>query len=108
MYQPSGFTSATTMTQYRMIWNQPMAVMGSDLSNFLRTQEDGQEAEQRRAQQRIRQQELCEDHHGSEALRTQQGVGEVEQEAERDEAGERIIEDHRPLPLKPFTDIGVA
>ena len=71
-----------------------MAVMGSDLSNFLRTQENGQKAEKRRAQQRMRQQELCENHHGSEALGAQQGVGEVEEEAERDEAGERVIKDH--------------
>jgi hypothetical protein len=44
----------------------------------------------------------------SKALGAQQGVGEVEQEAERDEAGERVIEDHRSLLLKPFADIGVA
>ena len=44
----------------------------------------------------------------SKALGAQQGVGEVEQEAERDEAGERIIENHRRPPLEPFADIGVA
>jgi hypothetical protein len=27
MYQPSGFASATMMTQYRMIWSQPIMVM---------------------------------------------------------------------------------
>jgi len=74
-----------------------MAVMGSGLSNFLRMQEGGQKAEQRRAQQRMRQQELSEDHHGSEALGAQQGVGEIKEKAERDEAGERVIEDHRSL-----------
>ena len=34
---------------------------------------------------------------GLEAFGPQQRVGEVEQEAERDEAGERVIEDHRRL-----------
>ncbi|GIQ78915.1 hypothetical protein BraRD5C2_73670 [Bradyrhizobium sp. RD5-C2] len=33
-----------------------------------------------------------------EAFGPQQCVGEVEQQAERDEAGERVIEDHRRLP----------
>ena len=33
----------------------------------------------------------------SKALRAQQGVGEVEQEAKRDEAGERVIEGHGVL-----------
>jgi hypothetical protein len=27
MYQPSGFASATIMTQKRMIWSQPIIVM---------------------------------------------------------------------------------
>ncbi|MGY4434351.1 hypothetical protein ACVWWO_006828 [Bradyrhizobium sp. F1.13.1] len=31
MYQPSGFTSATIMTQKRMIWSQPIIVMKSTL-----------------------------------------------------------------------------
>ena len=44
----------------------------------------------------------------SEALGPQQRVGQVEQQAERDEAGERIIEDHGFAPLQPFTGIGVA
>jgi hypothetical protein len=44
----------------------------------------------------------------SKALGAQQGIGEIEEETERDEAGERVIEDHRSLLLKPFADIGVA
>ena len=43
-----------------------------------------------------------------EAFGPQQCVGEVEQQAERDEAGERVIEDHRSLPLQPFAGVGVA
>ncbi|MGY3407422.1 hypothetical protein ACVWZV_003535 [Bradyrhizobium sp. GM5.1] len=31
MYQPSGFVSATVMTQKRMIWSQPIIVMISTL-----------------------------------------------------------------------------
>src|SRR5712672_3283299 len=44
----------------------------------------------------------------SEALGPQQRVGQVEQQAERDEAGERIIEDHGFAPLQPFAGIGVT
>ena len=44
----------------------------------------------------------------SEALGPQQRVGEVEQQAERDEAGERIIEGHGAAPLQPFAGIGVT
>ena len=44
----------------------------------------------------------------SEALGPQQRVGQVEQQAERDEAGERIIEDHGSAPLKAFAGIGVT
>ena len=44
----------------------------------------------------------------SEPLGPQQRVGEVDQEAERDGAGERIIEDHGLLPLQPFANVGVA
>ena len=44
----------------------------------------------------------------SEALGPQQCVGEVEQQAERDETGERIIEGHGAAPLQPFAGIGVA
>jgi hypothetical protein len=56
--------------------------MTSNLSDFLRMQEDEQQADQRRTQERVRQQELAEDHHGSEALGAQQGVGEIKQQAE--------------------------
>jgi hypothetical protein len=45
-------------------------------------QEDGQQAEQRRAQERMRQEQLCEDRHDSKALGAQQGVGEIEEQAE--------------------------
>ena len=45
---------------------------------------------------------------GSEPLGPQQRVGQVKQQAERDEAGERIIEDHGRSPLKPFAGVGVA
>jgi hypothetical protein len=44
----------------------------------------------------------------SEPLGPQQGVGQVKQQARGDETGEGIIEDHDPLPLKPFAGIGVA
>jgi hypothetical protein len=44
----------------------------------------------------------------SEPLGPQQGVGQVEQETEGDEAGEGIVEDHGPSPLKPFARVGVA
>jgi len=44
----------------------------------------------------------------SEAFRPQQRVGQVEQQAERDEAGERIIEGHGSAPLQAFAGIGVT
>ena len=48
-------------------------------------------------------------HHGrSEALRPQQCVGQVEQQAERNESGERIVEDHGVAPLQPFAGVGIA
>jgi hypothetical protein len=55
-----------------------------------------------------------------EPLRPQQGVSQVKQQAERDEAGERVIENHGRSPsmrfrvpktrreLKPFAGVGVA
>jgi len=46
----------------------------------------------------VGQQQFENQQHGSEPLGPQQRVGEVDQEAERDGAGERIIEDHGPLP----------
>jgi len=36
--------------------------------------------------------------HGSEPFRPKQRIGEINQEAERNGTGERIIEDHDPLP----------
>src|SRR6188768_37551 len=44
----------------------------------------------------------------SETFRPQQRVGQVEQQAERDDAGERIIEDHGTAPLQAFAGIGIA
>ena len=44
----------------------------------------------------------------SEALGPQQRVGQVEQQAQRHESGERIIEGHGFAPLQPFAGIGVA
>ena len=44
----------------------------------------------------------------SEALWPQQRVSQVEQQTERNEAGERIIEDHGRSPLKPFAGVGVT
>ena len=44
----------------------------------------------------------------SEALWPQQCVSQVEQQTERNEAGERIIEDHGFAPLKPFAGVGVT
>ena len=44
----------------------------------------------------------------SEALGPQQRVSQVEQQAERDEAGERIVEHHGSAPLQPLAGIGIA
>ena len=44
----------------------------------------------------------------SETFRPQQRVGQVEQQAERDDAGERVIEDHGYAPLQAFAGIGIA
>jgi hypothetical protein len=44
----------------------------------------------------------------SEAFRPQQRVSQVEQQTERDEAGERVIEDHGLAPLEPFASVGIA
>ena len=44
----------------------------------------------------------------SEAVRPQQRVGQVEQQAQRHESGERIIEGHGFAPLQPFAGIGVT
>jgi hypothetical protein len=63
MYQPSGFTSATMMAQYRIIWIQPMAVIVSNLSNRLRAQQQGEHPEQEDGQQYVRHEELPEHEH---------------------------------------------
>jgi hypothetical protein len=45
---------------------------------------------------------------GSETFRPQQRVGQVEQQTQRNEAGERVIEDHGTAPLQAFAGIGIA
>jgi hypothetical protein len=45
---------------------------------------------------------------GSETFRPQQRVGQVEQQTQRNEAGERVIEDHGYAPLQAFAGIGIA
>jgi hypothetical protein len=44
----------------------------------------------------------------SESLRSQQSVGEVEQEPRGDEGGERIVEDHGALPSELIAGVGIA
>jgi hypothetical protein len=44
----------------------------------------------------------------SEPFRPQQRVGQVEQQAHRDEGSERVIESHGALPSQPFAGIGVT
>src|ERR1700692_4677469 len=45
----------------------------------------------------------------SEPLGPQQGVGQIKQQADRNEAGERIIDYHGRSPsLEPFAGVGVA
>ena len=44
----------------------------------------------------------------SELLRPKQRVGQIKQEAERDGAGERIVEDHGTGPLQSIAGDGVA
>jgi hypothetical protein len=48
------------------------------------------------------------DHSGSKPFRPQQRVSEVKQQTERDEAGERVIDDHGLAPLQPFANVGIA
>ena len=45
---------------------------------------------------------------GSELLGSQQGVGQIEQQAERDDSGERVVEDHDHPPLQSLAGVGVA
>ena len=44
----------------------------------------------------------------SETLWPQQRVGQVEQQAKRDEAGERVVEDHDTFSSEPFAGVGIA
>ena len=87
-----------------------MTVIASNLSNGCEPQQPREHAEQQPGQHRVGQQNRAKRKHRGrlEALGPQQCVGEVEQQAERDEAGERVIEDHRSLPLQPFAGVGVA
>src|SRR6266568_6987594 len=98
MYQPSGLVSAIMIAQKRMIWSQPITVMALTLQAWCPAQQRQQHREQAGDERGVRQQQFDKQQHGSEPLGPQQRVGEVEQEAERDGAGERIIEDHGPLP----------
>ena len=43
-----------------------------------------------------------------EPLGTQQCVCEIDEEADRHDGGEGIVEDHLDSPLKPFAGVGVA
>jgi hypothetical protein len=98
MYQPSGFVSATMITQKRMIWSQPITVMALTLQARCPAQQRQEHHKQAADERNVGQQQFDKQQHGSEPFRPQQRVGEVEQEAERDGTGECIIEDHGPLP----------
>ena len=67
-----------------------MAVIASNLSSGLRAQQQGDYSDQKHGQEYVGDKELTEHEHrvSSEPLRPQQRVGEVKQQAQRDEAGE--------------------
>src|SRR5262249_59746642 len=71
---PSGFTSATTMTQKSAIWIQPTKVIVVRLS---------------------------------EMLRTEQRVDEIDQQPERHDCGERIVESHDPSSSEPVAGVAI-
>jgi len=71
--------------------------MESTLQAWFPTQKRQEHRKQASDEHSVRQQQFDEQQHGSEPLGPQQRVGEIEQEAERDGAGERIVEDHGPL-----------
>ena len=77
-----------------------MTVIASYLSNGCEAQQRREHPEQQPGQHRVGEQNCAKREHPSrlEAFGPQQCVGEVEQQAERDEASERVIEDHRRLP----------
>jgi len=62
-------------------------------------QQRDDQGDEQAGQDRVRHEDFTKQKHscGSEPLGPQQRVGEVEKKAERDEAGERIIEDHGAL-----------
>ena len=64
MYQPSGFVSATMMTQKRMIWIQPIMVMALTLQTLCPAQERQEQREQARDERSVGQQQLDEQQHG--------------------------------------------
>ncbi|GAA0020362.1 hypothetical protein BDS110ZK12_22610 [Bradyrhizobium diazoefficiens] len=80
-----------------MIWSQPIMVMALTLQALCPAQERQEQRKQARDECDVRQQQFGKQQHGSEPLGPQQCISEVEQEAERDGTGERIIEDHGVL-----------
>ena len=72
-------------------------VMESTLQDWCPAQQRQEHRKQAGDEHGVRQQQFEKQQHGSEPLGPQQRVGEIDQEAERDGAGERIIEDHGPL-----------
>jgi hypothetical protein len=72
--------------------------MASTLQAWYPAQQWQEHHKQAADERNVRQQQFDKQQHGSEPFRPQQRVGEVDQEAERDGTGERIIEDHDPLP----------
>ena len=87
-----------------------MTVIASNLSNLPRMQQRDDQGDEQAGQDRVRHEDFTKQKHscGSEPLGPQQRVSEVEEKAEGDEAGERIVEGHGSLPLQPFAGIGVA
>jgi hypothetical protein len=71
--------------------------MALTLQALCPAQERQEQRKQASDERGVGQQQFCEQQHGSEPLGPQQRVGEINQEAERDGARERIIEDHDPL-----------
>ena len=75
-----------------------MTVMVGNPSELSCGQQQANERDQERRGDDKRQDDFGErGHGGSEPFRPQQRVGEVKQQAERDETGERVIEGHGVL-----------
>ncbi|GGI19407.1 hypothetical protein GCM10010987_04150 [Bradyrhizobium guangdongense] len=64
-----------------MIWSQPVTVMESTLQAWCPAEQRQQHHKQAADQRNIRQQQFDKQQHGSEPLRPQQCIGEVDQEA---------------------------